>query len=657
MSIDYSKFHLLQTEPLVVLKHYQTCYKHYYYIVDEASGKRVRVEKEDYIAMRRFLDNKEDLPDELVEKLEKLGIDPYSPDVVPTYESEIIAHIYLAQRATGGMYNTMLLISKRKLAGEIEISMINAREDDPELAEVLSALHSSTARAILRDFPVLKGFAKVEKQLLKEQLEERGFNEETIDAVLAAIRDLRDLGGKQAIRKLTKLGIVKYEAPAIPEKYLGELINVDPSVLIRDALTPQARVDPRLFDFYSTLFIRPEGPRPYRLARYNPNAISLINSGCGRTTMALNLQRAGFAILEDKRTVAGELGFASVEEARKGLLHDYVGTVVLDEVQEYEGDILRHMMNLIELGEARITQAGVSLRIRTNATFVLHGNVPAISPSIEKMQIIMLRMLQKMSDNTYAIGRRFPILFFGQSYRTIRWREDRLSDLDHDKALALISEYIRLRQPMIDALFRARGVQDWLNKRLPKEYISDVREIADSISDSSASGGIAVVSNYILGQEEGYPKLRGLALRLAIRDHLGEMLMYDGSGELERKILSSAEAWLNRILLNNLESFSNLASGINLAFKAYVESEDALKALPVMYKDIIRMLRRERESCVLVEELIEKRHHEAGCETPKKELKRYFTSRVKTTTANKKLRPFGWELVDTEHGRAFIRLF
>jgi len=373
--------------------------------------------------------------------------------------------------------------------------------------------------------------------------------------------------------------------------------------------------------------------------------------------MALNLQRAGFAILEDKRTVAGELGFASVEEARKGLLHDYVGAVVLDEVQEYEGDILRHMMNLIELGEARITQAGLSLQIRTNATFVLHGNVPAISPSIEKMQIIMLRMLQKMSDNPYAIGRRFPILFFGRDYQTVKWREDRISDLDHDKALALIGEYIRLRQPMIDALFRAWRIQDWLNKRLPKEYVSDVEEIADSISGSSAPGGLSIVSSYVLGQKEGYPKLRGFALRLAIRDHLREMLMYDGSREFEEAILSSAEAWLNRILLNNLEGFSNLASGIELAFKAYVESEDALRALPAMYRDLIKMLRLEKESFVLVEELIERRYHEAGCETPKRELKRYFTQRVKPSTVNKKLRPFGWEMVDARLGRGLLRLF
>ncbi|RLE78685.1 MAG: hypothetical protein DRJ51_09110 [Thermoprotei archaeon] len=315
------------------------------------------------------------------------------------------------------------------------------------------------------------------------------------------------------------------------------------------------------------------------------------------------------------------------------------------------------MMNLVELGEARITQAGTSLQIRTNATFVLHGNVPARSPSVEKMQVIMLRMLQKMSDNPYALGRRFPILFFGPKYQTVKWREDRISDLEHDKALALISEYIRLRQPMIDALFKAREIRDWLNRRLPKEYIGDVEEIADSVSGSSAPGGLSIVADYVLGQNEGYPKLRGLALRLAIRDHLGEMLRYADSRELEKAVLSSAEAWLNRILLNNLESFSKLASGIELAFKAYVESEAVLEALPTRYRDLIKMLKHERESFVLVEELIEKRYHEAGCETPKKELKRYFTQRAKPSTVNKKLRPFGWEMTDTKLGRALIKLF
>ncbi len=649
--IDYSRFPLLQTERLIILKHYQTCFKHRYYIVDESSGRRLAVSKSDYIAYRRYLDGMGDLPEDLVERLEEAGIEPYSPYVVPTYETDPIARVYLAQRSSGGMYNRMLLISRRKLAGEVEVSMINARPGDPELSRVLENLHSPTVKAIVKDFPVLSGYAKIELDTLKYALEEEGLDDQTIDKVVKAIRNLKDIGGTRAVRELTRYGIVKYEAPAIPKKCLGELLDVDPTALMRDALTPQVDVDRRLFDFYSSLTIRPEGFQG--LARYNPHTISLINSGCGRTSMALNLQRAGFAILEDKRTVAGELGFAGIEEARKGVLHEYVGAAVLDEAQEYEAGILKHLMNLVELGEARVTQAGTTLVIRTNATFVLHGNVPVSETTPRRMQLTMFRMLEKMSDNPYAVGRRFPVLFFGWDYKTVRWRADGISSVEHDKAVAMLSEYIRLRQPAINRLFTSREITDWLNRQLPDKYLADIKAIADSVE-------VPVVPDYVLGQREGYTKLRGLALRLAIRDYLKEIITYDGSKqskELEAQILESAEGWLNRVLVNNLESLSRLVEGMELTFKEFVESDEALKTLPACYRDLLKMLRFETASAIPVEELVEKRYEEAGCETGKKELKRYFGKRVTLATANKRLRRFGWELTEGPEGRIVMRRF
>ena len=104
--IDYSRFPLLQTERLIILKHYQTCFKHRYYIVDESSGRRLAVSKSDYIAYRRYLDGMGDLPEDLVERLEEAGIEPYSPYVVPTYETDPIARVYLAQRSSVGCWRT-----------------------------------------------------------------------------------------------------------------------------------------------------------------------------------------------------------------------------------------------------------------------------------------------------------------------------------------------------------------------------------------------------------------------------------------------------------------------------------------------------------------------------------------------------------------------
>lgn len=457
------------------------------------------------------------------------------------------------------------------------------------------------------------------------------------------------LGGRETTKYLAESGIMKRERPRVPRETLDKLVELNFETLIEDVLAPQMTIDSRLFDLFSVAFIRPEPEVINQFARYNPNALSIVNPNTGRTSMALNIQKAGYGIHSDIQTVAGILGYASTEGAFKGFLDGFRGYVVMDELQDYDLRILNHALNIMELGESSVVQAATGFQIKCDGTFIGLANTPPQSKSVIELQMVLLKLLLKLSSNPYGLPRRLPIFLFGNDFKTVQLRSDPLTWEKHEKAQILIGEYIRFYQSEINKIFDDSRTLSFLNEGLHKDYLDKADEIADEVESSQP-----LISTFIREQRNGYPKINGYALRLAIRDSLTRLRSMMAK-EIVADIIELAGLKRKKILSDNIKSFGKFVSNIDAVLERVTHDEKEIQRLPESYQDIVKMLIRVKEEKISVEDLIEKNYSTSICNQEKKHLHYYFGKRVSIQTINSKIRMFGWEIYEIDGKRIFYK--
>jgi hypothetical protein len=288
---------------------------------------------------------------------------------------------------------------------------------------------------------------------------------------------------------------------------------------------------------------------------YQAHLIVLSITKAGKTTLGKKIARligqlAGYYYSRAKGSAIA--GWSGADKVRYSDIQGKVGPVVLDNVQNFDIESLKH---IIELEEGAETSTGTGMEsVNTIAAtpFALFANPENVTDPLILAQsfLSIIKNFTTTNIGMDAIGSRHPCHIF-------KCKEEskvKGTPLDNEVVLKnrMIFEHILLKVNKVVGkdIFPDKNIQKWLNKDL-LEYAKVVVNLLKSsaLTDNDLKA-------YWIGHAVGaFRHIRGMALKQAIMDNLKEV--YTGKYDVQ-KILSDAEEHVKHICNLNIDFLINI---------------------------------------------------------------------------------------------------
>jgi hypothetical protein len=289
--------------------------------------------------------------------------------------------------------------------------------------------------------------------------------------------------------------------------------------------------------------------------KYQAHLLVLSITKAGKTTLGkkkarLTGQLAGYYYSRARGSAIA--GWSGADSVRTSDIQGKVGPVVLDNVQNFDTESLKHT---IELEETAETSTGTGMKtVNTIAAcpFVLFANPENVTDPLVLAQsfLSVIRNFTTSEIGMDAIGSRHPEHIF----KCKKESQVKGTPLDNEIVLKnrMIFEYILLKANRVveKDIFPDKDIQTWLNKILPEYAKVIVGLLKSSISTDKD------LKAYWIGHATGaFRHIRGYALKQAIMDNLKEI--YTGKYNI-KTILNDAEEHVKHICNLNIDFLSNI---------------------------------------------------------------------------------------------------
>jgi len=283
--------------------------------------------------------------------------------------------------------------------------------------------------------------------------------------------------------------------------------------------------------------------RPKQLVPYQSHSLAFTNTKTGKTSTADTI---GEKI--DRLTSARLLGYSDAKGVYPGDIDHQTKPFFAEEIGDApeESAIARYGLNILELGEVRISTGKQSFNEKTWSSLTFHGNIIDLTNAMIEFETL----LGKISNNPTATGSRFAIILFGDKYDEAKANEPIDNEII-EKALAAWKCLEEKARPNIMKFFLSS--HEWLNQPIDF-YTEDLNRL-----EKQTPNLLSNVKAFITSQKSAYRHIRGAALKLAIIDHIKEFLVNPDAIDGD-EVISTAETHLNEITRINLQSFTTITA-------------------------------------------------------------------------------------------------
>lgn len=340
----------------------------------------------------------------------------------------------------------------------------------------------------------------------------------------------------------------------IDEKDIRNLKPEEHRELLKLALTDGLSKDHKLLYCFRSKIPQAEPSliAPQQYMPFNDHSLIYTFTGAGKTFTAAKIGKTF-----DRMSIPNMLGSDNMKQRTEGELNQQTQPYFGDEIQEEENqNIIGKLFSFLERGDVNIN-VGRGLSCRGYSSLTLMGNPRTkgeTDPEVAEQQNLQmfLNMLQTISENCKALGRRIACLLYAPIMKTVQGNpyefetQERLQDYLITMVALHKSDYTRL--------FLDKEIQRWLNNsEIDVTYKNQIKSMIEETP-------IPIVRDFFQGFLENYRHMRGFSLKQAFIDLLPEYAT--NNKPTTEKILKLAEDHFLEVQHINLESCKKITNRI-----------------------------------------------------------------------------------------------
>ena len=281
-------------------------------------------------------------------------------------------------------------------------------------------------------------------------------------------------------------------------------------------------------------------PRGY-VMRYQPHTLMITPPNTGKSTF---YYLAGKLIDKAKKNTL--LGSAKwTDDKAYGLFHEQYFPLAIDQIESQTiENMAGFLLGFLESGKGTVAGGGAELNVTGACPFVVTANPLALQGT----NIVVLRdILSFLCRNSYAMGRRFGVLAYG-NYKSLV--DKGYDDVEHRK---LIDAFRALEERVTETLRKF-----WFHPKIRDFCNTPVydRSLYEEINSCET---IEVRSFFLAHYAHSFPHLRGGALNCALVDNLPRLALLDilFVGDLDKfvdEMIEEAKPYVEQLKAVNLAS-------------------------------------------------------------------------------------------------------
>jgi len=308
--------------------------------------------------------------------------------------------------------------------------------------------------------------------------------------------------------------------------------------------------------------------------RYEPHTLLATNPHTGKTEF---LEKVGKRL--DKVRKDSLIGYAkNKDEIYPGPINNQRYTFTIEQIESQSSpEVIGFLLTFLETGRINWSLGGIDFEVKGVFPLVITANPTGYSTD----RIGTFRsLIDHLGSNLLAMGRRFGIIVYGDSYKQIP--PSKYDEQEWKKYHELYKALEEYAYPSLKEIYNHEKIKTWLNKAIPY-YYDTILTLIDKIYDSEVRDFIRTHS------ENSYRHLRGGALKCALVDHLPELIFSQQLKEnipeaLVNKIIEDSENYLKQLIAINVESVGNMTQ---LLESEQQVSKIIYQSLPNYIKEII----------------------------------------------------------------------
>jgi len=275
--------------------------------------------------------------------------------------------------------------------------------------------------------------------------------------------------------------------------------------------------------------------------RYQPHTLMITPPNTGKSIF---YELVGKLI--DKATKNTLLGSAKwTDDKAYGLFHEQYFPLAIDQIENQTiENMAGFLLGFLESGRATVAGGGAELLVTGACPFVVTANPLALQGT----NIVVLRdILSFLCRNSYAMGRRFGVLAYG-NYKSLV--DKGYDDVEHRK---LIDAYRALEERVTETLRKF-----WLHPKI-RDFCNQPVYDRSLYEEIDSCETIEVRSFFLAHYAHSYPHLRGGALNCALVDNLPRLALIDilFMGDLNKfvdEMIEEAQPYVEQLKAVNLAS-------------------------------------------------------------------------------------------------------
>lgn len=281
---------------------------------------------------------------------------------------------------------------------------------------------------------------------------------------------------------------------------------------------------------------------------YNSNAVLSTTTKRGKTSLGRKI-----GSVYASATSARILGFSTADSTYSGDADGEYEPFFLDNVHNFEPNILAGILELLETGETKTGKGKQTIVTRSLSSFTLHAN----PPDVDNAQILAQSFADLINLMTLTVqgpvGSRFAVIFFmPRKEDTIPVSGTPLNDEIIQKNKLIFSYIIKeVNKEVATKIFRSEKVQSWLNKNI-ENYAKQIDKFLIASEEMLPSAISEFWRHHAL---YSHRHIRGVSLKQAIMDNKKEIFL--GNYSID-KILEDADAHVDRVRNINIVSLQNM---------------------------------------------------------------------------------------------------
>lgn len=282
-------------------------------------------------------------------------------------------------------------------------------------------------------------------------------------------------------------------------------------------------------------------PRGY-VMKYQPHELQITPPNTGKSTF---FERTG--LLVDKTTRNTLLGSAKwTDDKAYGLFHEQYHVLAVDQIESQTVENMAgFLLGYLESGTATVAGGGATMLVHGACPFAVTANPLALQGSHTS---VLRDILGFLCRNSYAMGRRFGILAYGE-YSPL---QDEGYDVDEHKEL--VATYRALEERVTDTLAKF-----WQHPKIKDFCLQPVYEDRNLYRLVDECESIEVSSFLKAHLAHSFPHIRGGAINCSLLDNLPrlagvELLMTDSLDKIVDDVIEEAKTYTDQLREINVNS-------------------------------------------------------------------------------------------------------